>query len=352
MSEIIRLENIRKSFDSVKVLDGFSLSVNKGEFISLLGASGCGKTTILRLIAGLEQADEGRIFIDGKDVTLLKPDKRKVNMVFQNYALFPFMNVEENVGYSLKIKKTEKNKISEEVREALRMVRLSGYEKRMPSQLSGGQKQRVAIARAIVNKSDILLLDEPLSALDAGLRQQMQTELKQLQRELGITFVYITHDQEEALNMSDRIVVMNKGRIEQIGKPEEIYYRPDTVYVAEFVGKANILKGKITDPEHVKLMDTEVPVHTGKFSGETFIAVRSEHVKVSEEKIPNGVSGKVISKIFVVGMEKLTIELTDKNNNTVLIESRQPEYKNISEGDSVYVYWEEGKATAVKEAGV
>ena len=321
MKEIIQLKNIKKSFDETEVLNNFNLSINKGEFITLLGASGCGKTTILRLIAGLEKVDEGQIFINGNDVTNLEANKRQVNMVFQSYALFPFMNVADNVGYSLKIRKVKKEEIKVAVEKALELVQLEGFEKRMPGQLSGGQKQRVAIARAIVNKSEILLLDEPLSALDASLRQQMQVELKQLQRELGITFIYITHDQEEALNMSDRIVVMNQGKIEQIGTPDEIYYQPKTVFVAEFVGKANIL----TDE-----------------NGDT-IAVRSENVNLSLEGGEDCLPGTVISKSFVMGIEKVVVKL----DNGTTIEARNPEFSSIKPDMKIFACWEKKNAIKV-----
>lgn len=325
MKEIIQLKNISKKFDDTEVLKDFDLSINQGEFVTLLGASGCGKTTILRLIAGLEKVDQGKIFIDEKDVTDLEANKRNVNMVFQSYALFPFMNVADNVGYSLKIRKVNKEEIKRQVEKALAMVQLKGYEKRMPGQLSGGQKQRVAIARAIVNKSEILLLDEPLSALDASLRQQMQTELKQLQRELGITFVYITHDQEEALNMSDRIVVMNQGKIEQIGTPEEIYYHPKTVFVAEFVGKANIL--------------TDENGHT--------IAVRSENIQIDNVEKTNSLHGTVEDKTFAMGMEKISVQL----DNGYKIQVRSTEFSKYATGDKIFVSWEKENAMKVlKEA--
>ena len=212
MSEqLLELKNIKKRFGETDVLNGITLSIKKGEFITFLGASGCGKTTTLRIIAGLEEPDSGTVFLDGKDVTSIPPNQRDVNTVFQNYALFPHLNVEANVGYGLKIKRVPKAEIKKKVTEILELVQLTGYEKRMPSELSGGQKQRVAIARALVNSPKLLLLDEPLGALDLKLRRTMQIELKRLQKKLGITFLYITHDQEEAINMSDRIVVMKDG---------------------------------------------------------------------------------------------------------------------------------------------
>ena len=247
MAEIsLELKEIKKSFtEGEAVLDNISLVISKGEFITLLGSSGCGKTTTLRIIAGLEQPDAGSVWLDGREVTGLEPNQRDVNTVFQNYALFPHMNVAENIGYGLKLKKVPKNEIKKKVSQMLELVQLEGYEKRKPSELSGGQKQRVAIARALVNNPKVLLLDEPLGALDLQLRRAMQIELKHLQKKLGITFIYITHDQEEAINMSDRIAVMKDGRIEQIGTPDEIYNHPKTSYVATFVGNANILRGVV-----------------------------------------------------------------------------------------------------------
>lgn len=237
---ILELKNIKKSFQETSVLKGINLQVEEGEFITILGSSGCGKTTTIRIIAGLEETDEGSVYLNNQDVTNLEPNERNVNTVFQNYALFPHMTVEGNIGYGLKIKGIPKAETKRKVVEALKLVQLEGYEKRKPMELSGGQKQRVAIARAIVNDPKILLLDEPLGALDLQLRRQMQTELKSLQKRLNITFIYITHDQEEAAAMSDRIVVMNEGRIEQIGTPKEIYESPATDYVAKFIENSKL----------------------------------------------------------------------------------------------------------------
>lgn len=241
----LELKRIHKTFQekdhAQKVLNGIDLSVKEGEFLTLLGASGCGKTTLLRIIAGLETPDSGSVCLDGEDITTKEANLRDVRMVFQNYALFPHMNVAKNIGYGLKVRKEEKHTIAKRVEEMLQMVELSGYGDRMPSQLSGGQRQRVAIARAMITSPKILLLDEPLGALDLKLRRQMQLELKRLQKKLGMTFIYITHDQEEAINMSDRIAVMHEGVFEQIGTPNEIYYHPKTSYVASFVGDANLV---------------------------------------------------------------------------------------------------------------
>ena len=223
---ILQLEDIHKRFGDTQVLNGIDLQVRQGEFITLLGSSGCGKTTTLRIIAGLETPDEGRVLLEGKDMARTEPNKRDVNTVFQNYALFPHMNVEQNVGYALKIRRRDKEEIRSEVKRMLELVQLEGFEKRMPSELSGGQRQRVAIARAVINQPKLLLLDEPLGALDLQLRRQMQQELKRLQKKLGLTFIYITHDQEEALNMSDRIAVMKDGRFQQVGTPGEVYDSP------------------------------------------------------------------------------------------------------------------------------
>lgn len=244
---ILKLENISKNFDEVKALSNITLEVQEGEFLTLLGPSGCGKTTMLRIIAGMEQPDEGKVFLNDKDVTNEPSNKRDVNMVFQNYALFPNMNVQQNIAYGLKIKKVPKGEIRERVADMLKLVQLEGYGKRMPGELSGGQKQRVAIARAVINNPKVLLLDEPLGALDLQLRRQMQTELKAIQKKMGITFIYITHDQEEALNMSDRIAVMRGGKFSQIGTPEEIYDEPKTDFVARFVGESNIISGTVTE---------------------------------------------------------------------------------------------------------
>lgn len=296
----LELRNLKKSFTSDEyVLQGINLTIGKGEFITLLGASGCGKTTTLRIIAGLEQPDSGSVWLEGQDVTALEPNRRDVNTVFQNYALFPHMNVAENIGYGLKIRKVPKGEIKKKVKEMLELVQLEGYEKRKPSELSGGQRQRVAIARALANNPRVLLLDEPLGALDLQLRRAMQLELKRLQKKLGITFIYITHDQEEAINMSDRIVVMNKGRFEQIGTPDEIYDHPRTSYVATFVGNANILKGTVVSVSgsyaKVKLGEQFAKVYIGAnqedqitetlIPGEPVtLAVRSENIVLEENK--------------------------------------------------------------------
>jgi spermidine/putrescine transport system ATP-binding protein len=245
----IRLVDLTKQFREVRAVDDVSLEIRGGEFFSLLGPSGCGKTTTLRMIGGFELPSSGRIELRGRDMTNDPPDKRPVNMVFQNYALFPHLDVGGNIAFGLKRRHVEKAEIAHRTSEALELVHLAGYEKRKPNQLSGGQQQRVALARALVNRPNVLLLDEPLGALDLKLRKRLQIELKRIQTEVGITFVYVTHDQEEALTMSDRIAVMNRGRIEQLGTPEELYDRPATRFVADFIGTTNLLHGTVENLE-------------------------------------------------------------------------------------------------------
>jgi len=349
---ILELRNIAKHFGETDVLNGVSIRIGKGEFITLLGPSGCGKTTTLRIIAGLEMPDEGRVLLNGRDVTELAPDKRDVNTVFQNYALFPHMNVAANIGYSLRLKKEPKDAIQKAVEDALALVQLSGYGKRMPSELSGGQRQRVAIARAVVNRPRVLLLDEPLGALDLQLRRQMQIELKALQKQLGITFIYITHDQEEALNMSDRIAVMKDGRFEQVGTPAEVYDSPRTSYVARFVGTANVLKGTVRAVQGGTLtaecVGGCVPAACKEY---TFtegmpitLAVRSEHVLFSDAPDAAGIPAQIREKTFAGGMLRITLQLAD---GSTLIASRYGIDMDVETGASVHVTWQAENAVPV-----
>ncbi len=245
MNTLIELNNITKTFDDQQVLKGINLKIYENEFLTLLGPSGCGKTTTLRIIAGFDEADSGKLLFDGIEISKLPPYKREVNTVFQKYALFPHLDVEENISFGLKLKKTDKSVIEQKVKKMLKLVGLSGYEKRNVTSLSGGQQQRVAIARALINEPKVLLLDEPLGALDARLRKEMQTELKKIQKEVGITFIYVTHDQEEALSMSDTVVVMNDGYIQQIGTPTDVYNEPENRFVASFIGESNIIEGRM-----------------------------------------------------------------------------------------------------------
>lgn len=253
----IELKDITKSFDGQIVLNHMNLDIHENEFVTLLGPSGCGKTTTLRIMGGFETADEGEVLLNGTDIARMPANKRPINTVFQKYALFSHMNIEENIAFGLKIKKKSKTYIKDKISYALRLVNLEGYEKRMPDSLSGGQQQRIAIARAIVNEPKILLLDEPLGALDLKLRQDMQYELIRLKEELGITFVYVTHDQEEALTMSDTIVVMNQGYIQQIGSPEDIYNEPQNAFVADFIGESNIIPAVMVRDKRVNILGKE-----------------------------------------------------------------------------------------------
>ena len=261
---LIELQHITKIYDGHKVLDDLDLYFNENKFLTLLGPSGCGKTTTLRILGGFETPDEGHVIFDGRDITSLPPNKRQLNTVFQKYALFTHMNIAENIAFGLKISGKSRAYIDDKIKYALKLVNLDGYEKRMPDSLSGGQQQRIAIARAIVNEPKVLLLDEPLGALDLKLRQEMQYELIRMKNELGITFIYVTHDQEEALTMSDTIVVMNQGYIQQIGTPEDIYNEPTNAFVADFIGDSNIFPGIMLEDKVVELFGIVFPcVDTG-----------------------------------------------------------------------------------------
>ncbi|MFQ7594834.1 MAG: ABC transporter ATP-binding protein [Acutalibacteraceae bacterium] len=321
MNEILELKGIKKAFGGVPVLNGIDLSVKPGEFITLLGSSGCGKTTTLRIISGLETPDSGTVLLEGADVTGTEPDKRGVHTVFQNYALFPHMTVEANIGYSLKIRGVKKTEIKSRVREMLELVQLEGFGGRMPGELSGGQRQRVAIARSVIDSPKVLLLDEPLGALDLQLRRMMQTELKRLQKKLGITFIYITHDQEEALNMSDRIAVMRNGLFEQLGTPNEIYDRPKTAYVARFVGSANILT-----------------------LGGKCLAVRSEALELNRGE-SGRLTGVIREKTFSGGMLRITV---DTESCGELVASRHGIDSPLAPGETVGISWAEGAAVEVE----
>ena len=316
----LELKKIKKSFSKEEtVLKEISLSIDKGEFITLLGSSGCGKTTTLRIIAGLEIPDSGQVFLDGKDVTGLAPEARDVNTVFQNYALFPHMTVADNIGYGLKLKKIPKAEIKKRVSEMLELVQLPGFEKRKPSELSGGQRQRVAIARSLVNNPKVLLLDEPLGALDLQLRRAMQLELKKLQKKLGITFIYITHDQEEAINMSDRIAVMNQGTFEQIGTPDEIYNHPENKLCGHVCRKCQYPErygGRTLRVRDLKIAlggECVLVASEGtKLQAGTPItlAVRSENL-IFDENCGEGLQAEVVEKSFAGGLLRVVLKLAD-----------------------------------------
>ncbi len=282
--ELIHLLDISKSFDGELVLDELNLSIHENEFLTLLGPSGCGKTTTLRILGGFVSPDRGRVVFDGQDITSLPPNKRQLNTVFQKYALFTHMNIAENIAFGLKIKNKSQSYIEDKIKYALKLVNLEGYEKRMPDSLSGGQQQRIAIARAIVNEPKVLLLDEPLGALDLKLRQDMQYELIRLKNELGITFIYVTHDQEEALTMSDTIVVMNQGYIQQIGTPETIYNEPENAFVADFIGDSNIIDALMIEDKLVSILGTKFAcVDTGFGKNKPVdVVIRPEDVELVE----------------------------------------------------------------------
>ena len=297
---LIDLKNISKTFDDQLVLDDLNLYIRENEFLTLLGPSGCGKTTTLRILGGFETPDTGCVIFDDKDTTKLPPNKRQLNTVFQRYALFPHMTIEENIAFGLKIKGKSKSYIDDKIKYALKLVNLDGYGHRMPDSLSGGQQQRIAIARAIVNEPKVLLLDEPLGALDLKLRQDMQYELIRLKNELGITFIYVTHDQEEALTMSDTIVVMNQGYIQQIGSPEKIYNEPENAFVADFIGDSNIISSLMVEDKLVNILGVNFPcVDTGFGHNKPVdVVIRPEDVVLSTDLEKGRIKGVVSHLIF------------------------------------------------------
>ncbi len=298
-NKLINLVNISKSFGDTQVLDELNLYIRENEFLTLLGPSGCGKTTTLRIIGGFESPDQGKVIFEGNDITKLPPNERQLNTVFQKYALFQHMTISENIAFGLKIKKKSKIYIQDKIKYALKLVNLEGYENRMPDSLSGGQQQRIAIARAIVNEPKVLLLDEPLGALDLKLRQDMQYELIRLKNELGITFVYVTHDQEEALTMSDTIVVMNQGYIQQVGTPEDIYNEPKNAFVADFIGDSNIIPSVMVEDRLVNILGANfacVDVGFGR-NKPVDVVIRPEDIDLvkPEEGV---ITGRVTSLLF------------------------------------------------------
>jgi len=319
-NHIIELVDLVKDYDGTEALKGINLYIRQNEFITLLGPSGCGKTTTLRLIGGFETPTSGKVLFEGVDITDVPPYKRKVNTVFQKYALFPHMNVFENIAFGLRIKKLDEKVIKEKVARMLEMVNLEGFEKRSVDSLSGGQQQRVAIARALVNEPDILLLDEPLGALDLKLRKEMQMELKRMQQQLGITFIYVTHDQEEALTMSDTIVVMQKGTIQQIGTPEDIYNEPKNAFVADFIGESNIIDGVMLRDYRVRFAGHEFDcVDKGFGTNENVdVVVRPEDIKLvyGDDSLLQGVVKSVIFRGVHYEMQ-----VADTNGYTWIVHS-------------------------------
>lgn len=352
-SSIVSLKNVEKWFGENHVVKNMNLEIQEGEFLTLLGPSGCGKTTTLRMIAGFEDASSGTIEVQGVRVEEMEPFQRDVNTVFQNYSLFPHMTVFENVAYGPSIKKIPKEQIKKSVSEMLELVQMSGYESRKPDELSGGQKQRVAIARALINQPRVLLLDEPLGALDMKLRRQMQIELKRLQKKLGITFVYVTHDQEEAMTMSDRIAVMSDGLILQIDNPVEIYEKPKSRFVADFIGESNIFEGKIKTMEdgilHAECKQGDCLLYGKGFEAEEeiYISVRPEYLMLSKEKQEGfSLKAKIIDYVFMGTLVK-AILLTEDGKEIKY--SRFEKNQSLDIGDEVYLYWDYDKGVAIKK---
>lgn len=351
----VELHNVTKRFGDVTAVASVSLSVLRGEFLTLLGPSGCGKTTLLRMIAGFELPDSGRVILGGREVSQLPPHQRDVTTVFQHYALFPHLNVFDNVAFGLERRRVEREDLNRRVAAALEMVRLGGLDERQPSELSGGQQQRVALARALVVEPRVLLLDEPLAALDLKLRKQMQIELKGLQRRLGISFVYVTHDQEEALTMSDRIVVMNAGRIEQVGRAEEIYERPETEFVAGFIGVSNIIEGTVEEVTGELAVITVCSASVGaqadgaKPGDRVRVLIRPEKISIASDIAPGLLSGKIDAAVYLGESTQWKITLEGGQALTVLEQNREPfQSAQARIGQTVRVSWEPDSAVILK----
>ena len=333
----VTITGVTKSFGNVTVLQEFNQKFEDGEFITLLGPSGCGKTTMLRLIAGFEKPSSGEIYIGDKLVSsekeFLPPEKRGIGMVFQSYAVWPHMNVFDNIAYPLKIQKISKNEIEERVNQVLKIVHLEQYKDRFPSELSGGQQQRVALGRALVAQPEILLLDEPLSNLDAKLREEMRYEIKEITKKLKITVIYVTHDQIEAMTMSDRIVLINKGEVQQVAPPQEIYSKPKNMFVANFVGKVDFITGKV---EESKILldnsNNQTLPNTSSFKGKVVVAIRPENAILSND---GEITGKVYSKFYLGDYNDLRVEIG--NGNILRMIARASTYNTLNEGDEVKI---------------
>ncbi len=334
---VLELRNLSKSYGETKAVKNVSLSVKEGEFVSFLGPSGCGKTTMLRMIAGLTSADSGSVFLAGEDITHLPPEKRAVNTVFQSYALFPHMNVWKNIAYGLKIKGVAKDEIKRRVSEALELVRLSGVEKKYPDQLSGGQKQRVAIARGIINRPKILLLDEPLGALDLQLRRHLCEEMKRIQKESRITFIYITHDRDEAMNMSDKMVVMNAGEFVRVGTVQEIYDDPQNMFTARFIGLSNIVTAEGLGGRSVRIAGAVIDAAENVAGERLKLCFKTEDVFVSTKESAGAICGVVDEKSYNGGILKVTCALANGERITGV---RADKSETIPDGSTVYIKWQ------------
>jgi spermidine/putrescine transport system ATP-binding protein len=346
MSGAVELRAVAKRFGALQAVDHVSLAVKPGEFLTLLGPSGCGKTTLLRLIAGFEQPDSGEVWLAGENVTVRPPYRRNVNQVFQSYALFPHLSVRDNIAFGLRMQRLSRSEIESRVAEAVALVALDGCENRLPHQLSGGQRQRVGLARALAPRPAVLLLDEPLSALDARLRQTMQLELKRLQRRLGMTFIFVTHDQEEALTMSDRIALVNAGRIEQLGEVHEIYHRPATAFAAEFIGQANLFEADLITNDGVTVLmrvpgGLELRARAAAWpSGarQALVAVRPEKIHLSKAPASgeNVFSGRIDEEVFQGAMDRLALTTACGTRLTALAANESATQEPVRAGDRVW----------------
>ena len=355
---MILLDKVTRRFGELVAVDGISLEIAAGEFFSLLGPSGCGKTTTLRMIAGFEEPDEGRIHLAGDDVTAVSPKHRNVNMVFQDYALFPHMTVAENVGFGLRLKRVGRDEIAARTSEMLQIVRLEGLAERRPGELSGGQRQRVALARALVNRPAALLLDEPLGALDLKLRREMQLELKRIQKSTGTTFVYVTHDQEEALTMSDRIAIMDGGRVQQLADPRSLYERPESAFVADFIGTSNALRVEVTRREAdlavMELGDgTRICVDCLNPAGESVqITVRPEKIRIGadDDATRSRVRGVVTERIYLGSLSQVLVELT--TGERLVVHELNDDYVSTAQaGDDIELSWAARHSLVVANGG-
>ncbi len=350
---IVKLSNVTKKFGDTTVIKDFSLDIYEGEFITLLGASGCGKTTVLKIISGLEEATTGKVFIANKDVTNVDATKREVNTIFQNFALFPKMTVFENISFGLQMKKVPKPEIEQRVKKVIDLVKLKGFENRYPHELSGGQQQRVAIARGVVMNPKVLLLDESLCSLDLKLKKNMQVELKRIQKELGITFIYVTHAQDEALSMSDRIAIMNQGVIEQLGTPQEVYSHPKSVFVADFIGEANILDAEIVNIKDNILTlsfmnNKEISIKTNKSFNKNDlvkIIIRPEDVFPQIKEVKNSIHGKIIDSTYSGYNTKLYINIDDQYT----LKSTISDINDFKDGQDVYITFDKEDIEVLKK---